>query len=230
MTTTKIALVGDYQESITAHQAIPGALQLAADQLSTRVEHTWLDSTDVNVQSLKDYSGLWCIPGSPYANTENVLQVINYARENDLPFLGTCGGYQHAALEFVRNQLGYAEADNTEVNPGAAMPLISTLVCKLYDEKAAINLLKNSVVEKYYGTTDIEEEYFCGFGVNRNYLNLFENTDMTFSGFDADGDPRTLEIRKNRFFIGTAFQPERSSLTAVVHPLVTAFLSATLAQ
>ncbi len=226
----KIALVGDHDESITAHQAIPQALQLAADTLSTKVDFVWLDSTDVDINELKNFTGVWCIPASPYVDTDNVLQAIRYVRENNVPFLGTCGGYQHAALEYARNQLGYSQADNAEINPEAAMPLISGLTCKLYDEKAAVSLHNDSMVAGLYGKTEIEEEYFCGFGVNRTYLNIFENSDMTFTGFDSDGDPRSLEIRKHRFFIGTAFQPERSALNGVAHPVVTAFLQATLTE
>lgn len=223
-----IALVGDYQESVPAHKAIPLALQMAADQLSASVEFTWVDSTDVSQDSLSAYSGLWCVPASPYENTENVLQAINYARENDMPFLGTCGGYQHAALEFARNALAYREADNAEINPEASMPLISGLSCKLYDEQASINLLEDSFVASLYGTTTISEEYFCGYGVNRDYLTLFDNTDMKFSGFDEEGDPRALEITRNRFFVGTAFQPERSAFKNIAHPVIIAFLKSTI--
>ena len=63
---------------------------------------------------------------------------------------------------------------------------------------------------------------------NRDYLDRFEGSDMVFSGFDAEGDPRALEIPSRRFFIGTAFQPERRGLQHRVHPLVRAFVEAAL--
>jgi len=222
----KIGLIGDYQESITAHRAIPKALQLAANTLSISADYHWIHSSELDDHSLDHFTALWCVPGSPYEQTDNVLKAINHARTSNVPFLGTCGGYQHAALEFVRNELNYPEADNTEINPDTTMPLISGLVCKLYDQTGTIDLLEDSQISTIYGKTSVSEEYFCGYGVNSNYLNLFNDSDMNFSGFDEDGDPRALEITNHRFFIGTAFQPERSAFNGSSHPLVVAFLSA----
>ena len=220
-----IGLIGDYQESVTAHQAIPLALELSAKELRVPINFNWLHSEALDVDLLDDYAALWCVPASPYENTDNVLSAIQFARTNNVPFLGTCGGYQHAALEFARNVLGYSDAENAEINPLASMPLISGLSCKLYDEEAGIRLVKGSKISNIYGKENISEEYFCGFGVNREYLPLFAASDMTFSGFDADGDPRALEIPNNTFFIGTAFQPERSALKGLVHPLIVAFVA-----
>jgi len=222
----KIGLVGDYQESVTAHRAIPKALKLAADAISVSVQFDWLHSTELPEVSLSDYSALWCVPASPYEDNDNVLRTIKYAREKDVPFLGTCGGYQYAALEFARNALGYSEAENTEIQPETTMPLISSLSCKLYDESAGISLVSRSKIFEIYGESNISEEYFCGYGVNREYLHIFDGTDMCFSGFDEDNDPRCLEIGVNEYFIGTAFQPERSALNGVAHPLICAYLSA----
>ena len=64
--------------------------------------------------------------------------------------------------------------------------------------------------------------------VTADYLDIFDGSDMTFTGFDADVDPRALEIPSNRFFIGTAFQPERHGLRKQLHPLVLAFVKAVL--
>ena len=224
----KIGLIGDLNENVSAHKAIPVALKLAAQRLDITVEHQWIHSKEIEISQLKEFTALWCVPASPYEHTDNVLLAIKYAREKNVPFLGTCGGYQHAALEFVRNVLSHAEADNSETNPDASMPVISALVCKLYDVNGVVELEEKSIVALAYGKLKVTEEYFCGYGVNREYLHLFENTDLHFSGFDADGDPRALEIRKNRFFVGTAFQPERSAFNGVAHPLVCTYLKAAL--
>lgn len=226
----KIGLIGDFDKDVPAHKAIPMALQLAAESLGVTVEYQWVHSTDIEVVSLQEFAALWCVPASPYEDTENVLLAIKHAREQDIPFLGTCGGFQHAALEFVRNVLGYAEAENSEINPDASMPVVSALACKLYDVNGVIELKEKSEIALAYGRLDISEEYFCGYGVNRDYLHLFENTDLSFTGYDEDGDPRALEIEKNRFFIGTAFQPERSAFSGAVHPLISNYLQAVLTQ
>lgn len=224
----KIGLVGDYNEQVTAHRAIPVALDLAAGDLSISPEIHWINSEEIPQFHLGSFSGLWCIPASPYKNMENVLRLINFARIEDVPFLGTCGGYQHAALEFARNALGFAHAENCEVNPDAEMPLISALSCKLIEVTDHIQLAENSGVANIYDNSETSEEYRCAFGVNRDYLNIFEGSEMSFTGFDSEGDPRVLEIRNNRFFIGTAFQPERTALRNQSHPIVRAFLEAAI--
>lgn len=223
----RVGLIGDYDVSVTAHKAIPLALELASKKISRSVEFQWLNTDSFKLSSLSEFDALWCVPASPYKNTDKVLRAIRFARENNVPFLGTCGGYQHAALEFAQNVLGYREAENLEINPEASMPLISGLACKLYDQKAQINLIEGSSIAAIYGTTKISEEYFCGYGVNREYLHIFESSDMCFTGFDEDGDPRSLEISKNRFFVGTAFQPERSAFEGLAHPLIYEYLNAT---
>ena len=221
----KVGLIGDHDRSVTAHRAIPIALKMSAESLNVQVEWQWLHSTVVSVATLHNYDALWCVPASPYEDTERVLDAIHYARTNNIPFLGTCGGYQHAALEFALNALDIKQAENSEINPDAQMPVISGLSCKLYDESASVLLNKDSYIAKLYGTQHISEDYFCGYGVNRHYLHLYNDSELVFSGFDEDGDPRSLEIPTNTFFIGTAFQPERSALQDRVHPLITAFLT-----
>jgi len=224
----RIGLIGDYQESVAAHRAIPKALELAATELAVSVEFDWLHSNELSGISLNDYVALWCVPASPYQDNESVLHAIRYAREEDVPFLGTCGGYQYAALEFAQTVLGYSQAENTEVQPETTMPLISSLACKLYDESARIKLIEKSKIARIYGENTILEEYYCGYGVNSEYLQIFDGTDLYFSGFDEDGDPRSLEITTKKFFIGTAFQPERSAFNGISHPLICAYLSAAI--
>jgi CTP synthase (UTP-ammonia lyase) len=216
-----IALIGDFNEEVPAHKAIPLAISAAAPAL----DYQWIHSDDIDVNKLEQFSGFWCVPASPYSNMENVLTVIQYARTKNIPFLGTCGGYQHAALEYARNALGYAEANNAEVTPDTTMPLISALSCKLYDVKNSVNLVEGSFLKKIYASDHIDEEYYCGYGINPRYHRIFEGSDLSFSAHDEDGDPKALEITKNNFFIGTAFQPERSIFSGTIHPLIRTFLA-----
>ena len=71
----KVGLIGDYQEAVTAHQAKPKALQLVANEIAVAVEYEWLFSSEIQLSQLQEYQALWCVPASPYANTENVLRV-----------------------------------------------------------------------------------------------------------------------------------------------------------
>ena len=228
MRPVNIALVGDYSRDVTAHLAIPRALAIAAAKADCQLDYQWVDTASIGADcdvQFSSFEGLWCVPASPYKNKAGALAAIRYAREHNKPFLGTCGGYQHAVLEYARNALGHGEADNLEDNPDTDFPLIAPMVCPLREVAADIKLVEGTRIADYYGATEIREKYNCGFGVNRDYLSLFEGSDMNISAFDSEGDPRAIEIDKHPFFVGVAFQPERSALQEKDHPLVTAFVT-----
>ncbi len=221
-----IALIGDFNKEVIAHMAIPQAIEISANVLQFNAESHWVDTDRLRLDELKSFDAIWCVPASPYKSMEGALTAIRYARENHVPFLGTCGGYQHAALEYARNILGYPQAGNSEVDPDTKMPLISSLVCKLVEKSDHIILRANSKVNEIYKIEKILEDYHCSFGVNPDYLPLYDQSDMKFVGFDELGDPRVLELENHPFFIATAFQPERSANNNEEHPLITSFLKA----
>ena len=222
----RIALIGDFNASVTAHNAIPLAIEIAASHLDIAVQANWIDTDAIQVSQLDEFNAIWCVPASPYKSMQGALSAIEFARENARPFLGTCGGFQHAALEFARNALGYTAADSAEENLDTEMPLISALVCALVEKTDSIALKASSFVATIYKASEIDEQYRCSFGVNPQYLSIYEHSAMQFTGKDKSGEPRILEIAEHPFFIGTAFQPERSALQAQSHPLITAFIQA----
>src|SRR5205809_607084 len=83
------------------------------------------------VLKLELFHGIWCVPGSPYRSMDGALRANRFARENGRPFLGTCGGFQHAIIESLRNVAGLKHADHAESNPDAKMPVIVRLACSL---------------------------------------------------------------------------------------------------
>lgn len=220
----EVGLVGDYDDDVIAHRAIPLALKLSASILNLDIHIRKIATADVDRDTLSTCDALWCIPASPYKNIHGALRAIQFARENNIPFLGTCGGYQHAALEYARNMLGYPEADITEINPDTEMPLVTALTCKLVEKSESILLSAGSTIQRIYQRNEVFEDYHCSYGVNRDYLDIFEGSDMKFVGFDNAGEPKALEITIHPFFIGTAYQPERWVLQDRAHPLITEFL------
>ncbi|MEQ8390761.1 MAG: CTP synthase [Thalassospira sp.] len=228
--TIHIALIGDYNPDVTAHQAIPKALEIAGDQIASPITFDWIattsfDGVDANVV-LGRYDAIWCVPASPYQSLDGALAAIRYARENKVPFLGSCGGYQHAILEYAHNVLGLSNAANAEIDPDAQMPLIAPLTCALIDQDGGIDLVQGSLIHAHYGIDEISETYRCSYGFNREYAGILDGRDLVISAWDRDGDPRAVELKDHPFFIGTAFQPERSGLRGVAHPLITAFVQA----
>jgi CTP synthase (UTP-ammonia lyase) len=222
----KILLIGDYSENVLAHTCIPKALALAAAELSVRLEPEWLPTDKITSrQSISDRrpNAIWCVPGSPYINMEGALTAIRYARENLIPFLGTCGGFQHALIEYARNVLGISDADHAESNPGAVVAIISKLQCALVEKSETIRLAENSLLRRIYGAPEIHEGYHCSYGVNPEIVPRLENKALKFSAFSGS-EIRAFELTGHPFFVGTLFQPERSALTGRSHPLIRAFV------
>ena len=232
--TIKVGLIGDYSSEIVAHVAIPKALALASVEIKNEVNFSWLGTEAIaeDIPKLSAFDALWCVPASPYKNMDGALLAIRYARERKIPFLGTCGGFQHALIEYARNVLGLKEADHSESNPQTETPVIAPLACSLIGSDGVIELAENSRVCGIYRCREIVEQYNCSFGFNSQYKSMLDQTDMEITGADENGEPRVIELKSHPFFIATLFQPERSALfgKASVHPLVRAYLEAAVSN
>jgi CTP synthase (UTP-ammonia lyase) len=228
-----IGLVGDYSPKVRAHRAIPRALELAARSLGQAVRVVWLDTALLadDLQILPaPHDALWCVPGSPYANMQGALAAIRFARERPLPFLGTCGGFQHALIEYARNVLGWTEADHAESNPAAALPLVAPLSCSLVGVEGSVRLLPGSEARRIYGRSEALERYHCNFGLNGRYQRSLQVGALRISGVDEQDAARVIELHGHPFFMATLFQPELSALSDLTHPIISAFVAAALAQ
>ncbi len=225
----RVALIGDYDSNVTAHKAIPKALQLAAASMGECVDGCWL-ATDRIIDApealLPAFDAFWCVPASPYRSTAGALHAIRFARESGLPFLGTCGGFQHAVIEYARNVLQHPEAAHAELDPEASSPFVSALTCSLIEVTRSISLHSGSKLYGCYGAAEIEEGYHCSYGLNEAHRDALEASGMQFTAFAADGTVRAFELASHPFFVCTLFQPERAALRGAVSPPVKAFLHA----
>ena len=226
----RIALIGDYRASVTAHLAIPPALELAAKSLNVEIEPQWIHTSKLTsaeeLSALRHYQGIWCVPASPFANTEGAISAISLARTEGIPFLGTCGGFQHALIEYFRNVIGAADAAHAELNPEAEHPVISKLSCSLVEVTGTIRLTPGSLAERLYGTDRVVEGYRCSYGLNPYFAqSIHDRDDLQVEGTDEAGDIRIVRLRQHPFFLMTLFQPERSSMKGLVHPLIREFVS-----
>lgn len=227
----RIALVGDFDATVPAHRAIPIALALAASETGTRVEHTWIDTERIGSEHLLlDFDGIWVVPNSPYRNMDGALRAIRFARENDRPFLGTCGGFQHLVIEYVRNVLGEIDAEHAETSPDAKHAVITALECALLHGESRVKLVEKSHLALAYAASESREEYQCRYGLNRGYRARLEASALRVAATDDAGDVRAVELSEHPFFVGTLFQPERAALRGECPPLVVALLRACARQ
>ena len=225
----RIGLIGDYSPDVRAHTVIPQALDLAAVGTDYSVRTEWINTEEIgeDVESrLATFNALWCVPGSPYASMEGALRAIRFARERGVPFLGTCGGFQHTLIEYARHVLGWSEADHAESNSTAEMPLVMPLSCSLVGARGIIELQEGSRAKAIYGADEATEQYHCNFGFNPHYRSLFEAGALRITGVDKDGEVRVVELEDHPFFIATLFQPELTALAGARHPLIAAYVRA----
>lgn len=228
--TTSIAIIGDFDPSFQSHLSTNRAIEHCSAAVGVSPQYTWIPTekltSDEGLKQATNAKGIWVAPGSPYKSLEGALKAIRAARENQIPMLGTCGGFQHIILEYARNVLGFQDAQHAEYDPYASHLFISRLVCSLVGRTLVIELEPNSKVAVAYGKTQVEEQYYCNFGVNPDYAATLRAGKMRIVGSDKEGEVRAVELADHPFFVGTLFLPQQNSSPQSPHPLIKAFIKA----
>jgi CTP synthase (UTP-ammonia lyase) len=117
---------------------------------------------------------------------EGALRAIRFAREQGRPFLGTCGGFQHAIIEYARNVLGWADAEHAETAPDATRPVITPLACALVETTGTIRFHRNSLLATAYGCLEATEGYHCSYGLNPAFLSAIVSGPLRVSAERCD--------------------------------------------
>lgn len=224
-----IGLVGDYDANVPAHLAIPLALTEAAQALRVSVACEWVPTeTITDAVRIGEFDGLWCVPASPYRSMDGALLAIEHARTRGVPFLGTCGGFQHAIVEYARNVLGWADADHAETAPGSQRAVVTALECSLVEVTEPVHLHPGSRIGTAYGADEAFEAYRCRYGINPAFREQLVGGPLRVSAEDTEGDVRAVELDGHPFFVAALFQPERAALRGEQVPLARAFVLACL--
>ena len=223
----RIALVGDRSAQVQAHARIPSILRWAAPDPEA-VDPYWIPTMDVaQITRLDAFDGIWLVPGGPYARHEGALLAADVARTAGVPFLGTCAGFQYAAMAYARATLG-ADPVTAELDPGADDPIIAPLECALLGEEARVLVRPGTLAAELLGEGPRTERFFCRYGVPAGWHERVEDMGLVCSGADEAGSMRILEIPGHPFFLGTLFQPELASDRGWVHPVIGGFVAAAL--
>jgi CTP synthase (UTP-ammonia lyase) len=221
----RIGLIGDHDPAAVAHQAIPPALVLAGARLRVSLDVEWVPTETIpDPARVEPFDGLWCVPATPYRDMDGALRAIRFAREQGRPFLGTCGGFQHAVVEYARNVLGWADADHAETSPGAARPVIAPLACALVETRDIVRFREGSRIARAYDAQESVEGYHCRYGLNPAFREAIVSGPLRQTAEDLRGETRAVELDGHPFFVATLFQPERAALAGRVPLLVAAFV------
>lgn len=230
MKPARLALVGDFQPDVIAHQGIERSMALASVE-NPDLSWEWIHTASIGGDAggrLEGFTGIWLVPASPYADEAGALASVTHARTSGVPFLGTCGGFQHALLEFARGVLGLRQAGHGENAPGAALVVITPLRCALVEQQGTVHLLPGSRLRAIYAADSAEEGYHCSYGLNPEHEHLLVDGShgLATAARDDRGEIRAVELPGHPFFIATLFQPERRALDGRLHPIVRAFTHA----
>ena len=238
-----IALVGKYIELHDAYLSVHEALIHAGYVYNKKVNVEWINSEvlkdDVDLKEVfKNTNGILVPGGFGSRGVEGKIKAINYARVNDIPFLGICLGMQLAVIEFARNVCGIKDANSTEFNPLTKNPVIDLMA----DQKAVINkggtlrlgnyectITRGSKAYNAYKQLKILERHRHRYEFNNKYKELLEKKGMVFSGINKDANlVEIIELPKHKHFIASQFHPEFKSRPTAAHPLFLSFVKASI--
>jgi CTP synthase len=202
----------------------------------------WIDSKifekdKEKLKMLKKFDGIIVPGGFGTSGVEGKILAIEYARKNDIPYLGLCLGLQLAIVEFARNVCGLKGANSTEMNPKTPYPVIDFLpgqkdYIKKSDYGATMRLGGQTVkiklgtfAQKLYGKNFAVERFRHRYEINPKYVKILEEKGFVFSGMTPDKKIMQIgELPKLKFFIGSQFHPEFTSRSLNPNPLFKGFI------
>jgi CTP synthase (UTP-ammonia lyase) len=228
--TPRLALVGDRSPNVRAHTRIPRLLDALAEHDRLPLDAYWIPSEEA-ADALDGFDAVWLVPGSPYRSEAGAIAAARTARERGIPFLGTCGGFQHALLEYARNVCGLTGVRHAEnrADEGDDL-LIVPLSCSLVGHEGAVRVTPGSLAERALGASRTMERYHCSYGLSPNFLDVLRAHGLRFTGTDESGEVRIAELPDHPFFLVTLFQPELGGDGTRAHPIIKAFAAAAVAR
>ncbi len=233
----KIGMVGKYVDLTESYKSLNEALFHGGFACAADVRIEYFDSEKlVDTQVMSKLDGILVPHGFGPRGVEGKIRAIQYARENDVPFLGICYGMQLACCEFARNVAGLEGANSSEVDPDTKYPVIDLLPGQSEVEEMGATmrlgaypciLEPGSKSAEAYGETEISERHRHRYEFNPDYRERLEEAGLFFAGSSPDGRfVEVVEIPSHRFFIACQFHPEFKSKPFEPHPLFEAFIRA----
>ena len=240
-TEISIGITGKYTSVRDSYASILNALEHAGIHLGCKVNIKWIDTTGITdanaAEHLADVDGIIVPGGFGTRGWEGKISCVRYARENNVPYLGLCLGFQAAVIEFARNFCGIKNADSTEINADIKEPVISILPEQKKIEGLGgnmrlggrdIELKKDTLAWKLFGkASSIRRRFRHRYEVDPDYIAKLEEKGLVFSG-KAPNQPimQILELPELSFFMGTQSHPELTSRPMRPEPMFVALTAA----
>ncbi|UCC32858.1 MAG: CTP synthase [Candidatus Bathyarchaeota archaeon] len=241
----KIALVGKYAGLADSYISMSEALRHAGAACEAGISIDYIEAEKfegdpTKLERLRDYDGVFVPYGFGPRGTEGKIGAIQFARENDIPFLGICYGFQLAVVEFARNVCGLEEANSTEINQHTPHPVIDLMPEQkdIHYKGATMRLGAHKVIIKgatlsyrLYKTEEIFQRHRHRWEVNQDYWAILEKHGLVFSGKSPDGRRmEILELPDSFFFLASQFHSEFKSRPRTPDPEYYGFVKACLSR
>ncbi|WP_461518495.1 CTP synthase [Porticoccus sp.] len=245
-----IAMVGKYMELLDAYKSLNEALIHAGIRNQTKVNVRYIDSEDLDTDmSLLTGVNAILVPGGfGVRGVEGKIKAVNYARTNNIPYLGICLGMQVAMIEFARNVCGMEGANSTEFDQATPFPVIG-LITEWVDIDGSVEtrsehsdlggtmrlgaqnsyLVDGTMAHEIYGSDVILERHRHRYEVNNKYVPQLQQAGMSVGGWSESKTlVETIEIPGHPWFFACQFHPEFTSTPRNGHPLFSSFVKAAL--
>jgi len=244
-------MVGKYVDLTEAYKSLNEALHHAGLQNRRVVDIHYVDAEDIEKNSasiLSDVDAILVPGGFGERGIEGKVSAVQYARENNIPYLGICLGMQVALIEYARNVAGMSDANSTEMTMNTTHPVVALItewlnedgVIETRDEDSDLggtmrlgaqscSLVEGSIARKLYGSEEILERHRHRYEVNNAFLPELVAAGIKVSGRSVDNDlVEMIEIPDHPWFVACQFHPEFTSTPRDGHPLFTGFIEAAI--
>ncbi|QHG92269.1 CTP synthase [Coxiella endosymbiont of Amblyomma sculptum] len=246
-----IAIVGKYVDLSDSYKSLNEALIHAGIHTYTQINIEYIDSEEIESYGtclLKKSNAVLVPGGFGLRGVEGKILAAQYARENDIPFLGICLGMQIAVIEFARHKADMKNANSTEFDPDSPYPVVS-LVNERTKNSAVIEkskfrgdwvgsmrlggqicrLKSQTLVQKIYGKDIITERHRHRYEINNDWIGVLEKKNLIVSGRSLDNSfVEVVELSDHPWFLGCQFHPEFTSTPRRGHPIFIGFIKSAL--
>ena len=246
-----VAMVGKYVDLTESYKSLNEALSHAGIQTESKVNIQYIDSEKLETEGidiLKSADAILVPGGFGSRGVEGKISAIQYARENNVPYMGICLGMQLAVIEFARHVAGIEQANSTEFEPDTKEPVIG-LITEWMTEEGELEkrsedsdmggtmrlggqksyLTKGSLAAKTYGATEIVERHRHRYEFNNHYRDVLTKNGLVLSGVSHDKTLiEMIELPNHPWFLACQSHPEFTSHPRTGHPFFTGFIQAAL--